>query len=61
VTQDQVTTDGHGSCLRAIRCTLDRSVMHWTSAYKYNRLEQDHRERERPHKMYAGFQELPLC
>jgi transposase-like protein len=43
VTPDQVTTDGHGSYPRAIRTTLGRRVVHRTSAYKNNRLEQDHR------------------
>jgi transposase-like protein len=43
VTPDQVTTDGHGSYPRAIRSTLGRDVEHRTSAYKNNRLEQDHR------------------
>jgi len=40
---DQVTTDGHGSYPRAIRSTLGRRVVHRSSAYKINRLEQDHR------------------
>ncbi|WP_090665499.1 DDE-type integrase/transposase/recombinase [Belnapia rosea] len=40
---DQVTTDGHGSYPRAIRSTLGRRVVHRTSAYKNNKLEQDHR------------------
>jgi transposase-like protein len=39
---DQVTTDGHGSYPRAIRSTLGRQVVHRNSAYKNNRLEQDH-------------------
>ena len=43
VTPDQVTTDGHGSYPRAIRSTLGRRVVHRNSAYKNNRLEQDHR------------------
>jgi len=43
VTPDLVTTDGHGSYPRAIRSTLGRRVVHRTSAYKNNRLEQDHR------------------
>jgi transposase-like protein len=43
MTPDQVTTDGHGSYPRAIRSTLGRRVVHRTSAYKNNRLEQDHR------------------
>jgi transposase-like protein len=40
---DRVTTDGHGSYPRAIRSALGRHVEHRTSAYKNNRLEQDHR------------------
>jgi transposase-like protein len=43
VTPDQVTTDGHGSYPRAIRSTLGRRLVHRNSAYKNNRLEQDHR------------------
>jgi putative transposase len=43
VAPDLVTTDGHGSYPRAIRTTLGRHVVHRTSAYKNNRLEQDHR------------------
>ena len=41
---DRVTTDGHGSYRpRAIRSVLGREVLHRTSAYLNNRLEQDHR------------------
>jgi transposase-like protein len=43
VTPKRVTTDGHGSYSRAIRSTLGRRVVHRTSAYKNNGLEQDHR------------------
>ena len=43
VTPERVTTDGHGSYPRAIRTTLGRRVVHRTSAYKNNGLEQDHR------------------
>jgi transposase-like protein len=43
VTPERVTTDGHRSYPRAIRSTLGRWVVHRTSAYKNNRLEQDHR------------------
>lgn len=43
ITPDQVTTDDHGSYPRAIRTVLGRRVVHRTSAYKNNRLEQDHR------------------
>jgi len=37
------TTDGHGSDQRAIRMVLGRTVLHWTSPYLNNPLEQDHR------------------
>jgi transposase-like protein len=40
---DRVTTDGHGSYPRAIRTVLGRGVVHRTSAYWNNGLEQDHR------------------
>jgi putative transposase len=43
VVPNQVTTDGHGSYPRAIRSVLGRRVVHRSSAYKNNRLEQDHR------------------
>jgi transposase-like protein len=48
VTPDRVTTDGHDSYPRAIRTELGRRVAHRTSAYKNNRLEQDHRGIKRP-------------
>jgi putative transposase len=40
---DRVNTDGHGSYPCAIRSMPGRHVEHRTSAYKNNRLEQDHR------------------
>jgi transposase-like protein len=43
ISPERVTTDGHGSYPRAIRSTLGRRVVHRTSAYKNNGLEQDHR------------------
>src|SRR5918997_2110847 len=43
VAPDRVTTDGHGSYPRAIRTVLGRRVVHRTSAYRNNGLEQDHR------------------
>jgi putative transposase len=43
VTPDQVTTGSHVSHPRAIRATLGRQVVHRTSAYENDRLEQDHR------------------
>src|SRR4051812_28187815 len=55
VTPDQVTTDGHGSYPRAIRSTLGRQVEHRTSAYKNNRLEQDHRGVKGRTRCMRGF------
>jgi putative transposase len=43
IVPDRVTTDGHGSYPRAIRSMLGSRVVHRTSAFKNNRLEQDHR------------------
>jgi len=40
---EQVTTDGHDAYPRAIRETLGDAVIHRTSRYKNNRIEQDHR------------------
>lgn len=55
VTPNQVTTDGHGSYPPAIRSTLGRRVVHRTSAYKNNRLEQDHRGVKRRIRCMRGF------
>jgi transposase-like protein len=55
VTPDRVTTDGHGSYPRAIRSTLGRRVVHRTSAYKNNRLEQDHRGVKGRTRCMRGF------
>ncbi len=55
VTPDRVTTDGHGSSPRAIRSTLGRRVVHRTSAYKNNRLEQDHRGVKGRTRCMRGF------
>ncbi|WP_424139932.1 IS6 family transposase [Roseomonas chloroacetimidivorans] len=43
IVPSQVTTDGHGSYPRAIRSTLGKRIMRRNSAFKNNRLEQDHR------------------
>ncbi len=53
---DQVTTDGHGAYPRAIRSTLGRRVAHRTSAYKNNRVEQDHRGIKGHIRGMRGFQ-----
>src|ERR687889_1740065 len=58
VTPDQVTTDGHGSYPRAIRGTLGRHVVHRTSTYKNNRLEQDHRGVKGRTRCMRGFKSL---
>jgi transposase-like protein len=55
---DRVTTDGHGSYPRAIRSTLGRHVEHRTSAYKNNRLEQDHRGVKGRIRCMRGFNEV---
>ena len=55
VTPERVTTDGHGSYPRAIRSTLGRQVVHRTSAYKNNRLEQDHRGVKGRTRCMRGF------
>jgi putative transposase len=52
---ERVTTDGHGSYPRAIRSTLGRQVVHRTSAYKNNRLEQDHRGVKGRTRCMRGF------
>lgn len=54
-TPDRVTTDGHGSYPRAIRSTLGRHVKHRTSAFKNNRLEQDHRGVKGRTRCMRGF------
>jgi transposase-like protein len=55
VTPEQVTTDGHGSYPRAIRSAFGRHVEHRTSAYKNNRLEQDHRGVKGRTRCMRGF------
>ena len=54
-TPERVTTDGHGSYPRAIRSTLGRRVVHRTSAYKNNGLEQDHRGVKGRTRCMRGF------
>jgi putative transposase len=55
ITPERVTTDGHGSYPRAIRSTLGGQVVHRTSAYKNNRLEQDHRGVKGRTRCMRGF------
>jgi putative transposase len=55
VAPERVTTDGHGSYPRAIRTVLGRRVVHRTSAYKNNRLEQDHRGVKGRTRCMRGF------
>ena len=55
VTPERVITDGHGSYPRAIRSTLGRRVVHRTSAYKNNGLEQDHRGVKGRTRCMRGF------
>jgi putative transposase len=55
IVPERVTTDGHGSYPRAIRTTLGRRVVHRTSAYKNNGLEQDHRGVKGRTRCMRGF------
>src|SRR4051812_22418283 len=52
---ERVTTDGHGSYPQAIRTVLGRWVVHRTSAYKNNGLEQDHRGEKGPTQFMGGL------
>jgi putative transposase len=56
ITPDRVTTDGHDSYPRAIRTVLGTRVRHRNSQYLNNRLEQDHRGRQRPIRSDAWVQ-----
>jgi transposase-like protein len=54
----RVTTDGHVAYPRAIRQVLGRKVVHRTSRYLNNRLEQDHRgvkQRTYPMRGFGSF------
>jgi putative transposase len=54
----QVTTDGHDAYPRAVRETLGDTVIHRTSRYKNNRIEQDHRgikQRYYPMRSFCSF------
>jgi putative transposase len=55
VTPERITMDGHGSCPGAICSTLGRRVVHRTSAYNNNRLEQDHRGVKGRTRCMRGF------
>jgi len=57
-TPERVTTDGHGSYPRAIRSTLGRRVVHRTSAYRNNGLEQDHRGVKGRTRCMRGFKSI---
>jgi putative transposase len=52
---DRVTTDGHIAYPRAIRRILGRKVVHRTSRYLNNRLEQDHRGIKQRYYPMRGF------
>lgn len=51
----RVTTDGHESYPRAIRKILGRKVIHRTSRYLNNRMEQDHRGIKQRYYPMRGF------
>jgi putative transposase len=52
---ERVTTDGHIAYSRAIRRILGRKVVHRTSRYLNNRLEQDHRGIKQRYYPMRGF------
>ncbi|GHO63587.1 IS6 family transposase [Ktedonobacter sp. SOSP1-52] len=52
---EQVTTDGHSSYPRAIREIMGSDVVHRTSKYLNNRLEQDHRGIKQRYYPMRGF------
>lgn len=55
----RVTTDAHNSYPRAIRRVLGRKVLHRTSRYLNNRMEQDHRgikQRYYPTRGFGSFE-----
>ncbi len=54
----RVTTDGHYSYPRAIRKVLGRKVIHRTSRYLNNRMEQDHRSIKQRYYPMRGFGNL---
>ena len=52
---ERVTTDGNDAYPRAIRRVLGRKVLHRTSQYLNNRLEQDHRAVKQRYYPMRGF------
>jgi len=56
---EQVTTDGHDAYPRAIREMLGEEVLHRTSRYKNNRIEQDHRSVKQRYYPMRGFGSFP--
>ena len=52
---ERVTTDGHDAYPRAIRRAVGRKVVHRTSQYLNNRLEQDHRAVKQRYYPMRGF------
>src|SRR5215216_5588799 len=52
---DRVTTDGHDAYPRAIRETLGDDVVHRSSRYLNNRIEQDHRGLKQRYYPMRGF------
>ena len=52
---ERVTTDGHASYPRAVRETLGDQVLHRTSKYLNNRLEQNHRGIKQRYYPMHGF------
>ncbi len=55
ITPERVTTDGHDSYPRAIRCELGKGAQHRTGRYLNNRLEQDHPGIKGRYRPMRGF------
>ena len=58
VVPDCVTTDGHDGYPAAIQSELSGKVLHRTSAYLNNRLEQDHRGIKDRYRSMRGFNSI---
>ena len=58
---EKVTTDGHDAYPRAVREVLGEEVVHRTSRYLNNLIEQDHRPVKQRYYPMRGFQTRPNC
>ena len=61
VVPDRVTTDGHDGYPAAIQSELGKEVLHRTSVYLNNKLEQDHRGIKDRYRPMRGFEAFALA